>query len=329
MSKRFYSKKSEELARDAYKAQQAGSELTDLHEVRRLEDRLRRDHTDVITRCTLMGFYRESKLPEATDEWFSHVEWLIKNCPDEKLMAGLWVPDSVSHEQYDSLKDSFLQKVARNPKNANVVGHAAMFLRKGDSHLKKRLYKRAKRLAPQDWRWRQRLFYLYSLEARQKDDEKVAAKAFKEGQKCLRMLKKQHQIGESLGVIKRLCDLALEMDQLKLAALFIREFKDSEIDSFWPFMRHMYQGLLAMKNGDIDRAQSQLLKYAHKGGYLGDFRLANQLVELDESPTVVKFLIICLKEHPDEEEKELVHSWLKPLRQGKKFELSFPGRQNS
>ncbi len=329
MSKRFYSKKSEKLATEAHKAYRAGKEGTDLHEIRRLEEKLRSDHTDVIARSTLLGFYSVSKLEQATGVWCTHAEWIIKNCPDEPLARWILpVPDGISANQFEELKECFLQKVKRNPKNANVAGHAAYFVWLRDLQLTKKLLKRAKRQAPDNYQWSSDLVSFYAYEARLNNDTKLAAKAFKLGEKFIRKFEKiaHHRLPVFL-VITRLCELALRIDDLKRCKNYIRVLKDADFEFLSPYKKHCYRGLLALKVGNRERAKSQLLKFASKRGHLGDFRLANQLLELGEVQTVVEYLEICVKEPRNESHEKVVTQWIKQLQKGQKVSLGFP-REN-
>ncbi len=326
MSKRFYSKKSEKLASEAGKAYRVGKDLTNLHELRLLEEKLREDHTDVITRCKLLGFYFKQTTTDAPEVWCTHAEWFIKNCPDEALVGYvLQVPDSVSAEQYSALKECFILKVKRNPNNANVAGHAARFCRLEDFQSKKKFFKRARRLAPNNCSWSSSLCYLYSYQARLTNDPRIAEKAFKVGDKFVRRFEKiPHHPLQVIEVITHLFELALKMGDLKRSSSYIREMRKADFDQIGSYRKHYYKGLLVLKLGDIERAKSQLLKFARKGGHFGDFRLANQLLELGQVDTVIEYLVTCVPNEHSENETKLVPQWIAQLKKGEKVTLGFP-----
>ncbi len=324
MSKRFYSKRSEALAKKASDAFRAGREITDIHEILRLEEKLREDHTDIISRCQLLGYYGEPtcKTPEA---WCIHAEWVIRNCPAEKLASFLRVPDGVTAEQYDALKKCFLQKVKRNPQNANVAGHAARFCRLSDLKQKQKLFKSARRLAPNNCAWSSVLCYLYSYEARLTNDAKIARKAFKVGDKFIRRFERiPHHPLQVLEVIHHLFELALKMDDLKRAAQYVREMKDADFNQIGSYYKHYYKGLLSLRKRKIKTAKSQLLKYAKKGGHGRDYRLPNQLLELGEVQTVLEYLEVCLTLEFDEEQAKAIAQWIMQLKTGKMITLGIP-----
>lgn len=331
MSKRFYSKKSEKLASEALEAYGSGKAETDLHEIRRLEEKLRTDHTDVKTRCTLLGFYSQSTHEQAAAIWCTHAEWIIKTCSDEMLVRWvLQVPDCIAADQFEALKRSFLQKVKRNPKNANVAGHAAYFTWLRDVELTKKLFKRAIRLAPNNYQWSSDLYDFYSYEARLHSDKKLAEKAFRVGEKFIRRFeKKAHHRLQVFLVITRLCELALKIEDLKRLAKYIKELKNAEFDFISPYVKHYYSGLLAVKKGKVERAKLQLLKFANKQGRLDDFRLANQLLELGEFQTVIKYLDTCIKDTRNEQHETRVTQWISQLQKGKKITLNIPNKKVS
>lgn len=334
MSKRFYSKKSEKLAHDASDACQAGTELTDLHAVRRMEEQLRQDHTNVITRCMLVGYYSEGKSPDASEKWCSHMEWLIKNCSDENLMIYVSnIPESISAEQYEALKELYLQKVKRNPKNANVVGHAAEFIEQSDLKQSFQLYKRAKKLAPNDERWARALCMISIRNASESKDMKRAKVAYKRANKFVRKFENfAHEAYPVLVVLQELCELALEFDDLKMVKILVRELKRSHWNTICPSHHpHHYAGLLALRKGHIKRAKAQLLKAAKKGQDPEIFSstLASQLQELGELDTVKQYLTLCLANMSAEYQKEeikLVKQWIERLKKGEKVSLTFPSQ---
>ncbi|MBA3993656.1 MAG: hypothetical protein C0469_09020 [Cyanobacteria bacterium DS2.3.42] len=331
MSKRFYSKKSEKLASEALKAHQAGKEAMDVHEIRRLEEKLRTDHTDVITRCSLLGFYSISTAEQAPTAWCTHAEWVIKNLPDEQLAwLVLKVPDRVSEGQYEALKAFFLEKVKRNQKNANVAGHAAEFCRLQDLQLKKKLCKKARRLAPDNYKWSSLLCTLYSYEARLNNDSTIAEKAYKVGNKFARRFEQlPHHRAQVYYVLTHLCELALKFNDLERTEKYIKELKNADFDFISPKTKHYYRGLLAIKEGNVEGAKSQLLKFAKKGGRLRDFRLANQLLELGEIQTVLDYLQICCTEEFDADKSKLALRWIRKLQKGQKVSLGFPREYSS
>lgn len=329
--KRIYSKRSEKQANAAYKSYQIGCVLNDLHAVSRLEESLRNDHWDIITRCKLLGFYSGASRPNTQALWCEHAEWLIKNCPDEKLMTYvLQIPEGISEEQYEALKDSFLQKVKRNPKNANVVGHAAEFVGQRDSERSLALYKRAKKLAPNDERWARTLFMRSVINARAKEDKELAKIAYRKGIKFVRKFENfPNEAYAVMVVLQELCELALEFDHLDMAERLVREIKHSYWNAISPDKQHHYEGLLALKHGRIKRAKAELLMAAKRGQDPDscDLKLARQLQERGEIDAVAQYLTLCLRNMSADYQKEeikLVKQWITRLNKGQAVELEFP-----
>lgn len=330
MSKRIYSKKSEKLADAAYSAFKVAKDFS-APRVRVLEDKLRREPADHITRCALLGFYSASKHKNACEKWCENADWLILNCPDEKLMCYVMrLPESVTDEQFEKLKENFLWKCDRNLKNANIAGHAAMFCRQRDMQTAEKLYKRARKLSPHDERWSRALCHIHAKIAHSSKDKKLAAKAFKRGLKFVRKFENvPHHPGQIIEVLITLCELALEIDDLKMASRLIKEIKHCDFDVVSPYHKHNFAGLLAIKEGRIGRAKSQLIKAAKAGmaPHHLSLQLAIQIQTAGELETVREFLAIGLKNMSPEIEGDkikLVKKWIKELSAGQTVQLSIP-----
>lgn len=324
MSGKIYSKRNEKLSAKAADAYEHGKKLKDGSAVRRLESKLQADSSDVITRCALLGHYARGKAKHSPEKWVEHMEWLMKNCADQKFMTAiLKSPENLTDEDFSRLKETFLNKVKRNSKNANVVGHAALFIGGRDHDTALKLFKRARKLAPHDWRWSEILCRTYAKEASISKDAKLAEKAFKIGDKFIRKFEKipHHPIQVGI-VIHQLFNLALNLDDLERANKYAREMKQSDADSFTPSEKHYYKALIAVKDADVNKAKTQLLKAAHKGHSLGDYRVAAWLQEKGEIITVVDYIELCAKDHHDPRQKPRFAEWISQLREGKK--ISFP-----
>lgn len=330
MSKRFYSKKSEKLAEAADEAFRASRDL-ELHEVRLLEDKLRLDPHDHVARCALMGYYSNTEDDDeiASKQWCLHADWLILNCPDEKLVyLFLGAPDFVSNEKFEALKENFLWKVERNSKNANIIGHAARFCGWRDKKLSEKLYKQAKKLAPSDERWSFALCQIHALEARLLQDAKIAKIAFKQGFKFVREFETVAHPVEIYTLLLILCNLAIDMDKLDMAKQLLKKLKHSELGKEWPEETHYYACRIAIKEGRIKRAKSQLLKFAKAGPCPDSFDLVQQILDAGEVETVKEYLSIVLKKLPEfqKDRAKYFRGWIKQLNDGQKIELAFPKR---
>jgi tetratricopeptide (TPR) repeat protein len=334
MSKRIYSKKSEKLADAAHCAYRAGKEI-DLHKARLLEDTLRQKPNDYVTRCELLGYYSKSTDKNAGEYWSRHADWLILNCADEKLMCYVMrTPESVSKEQFEALKENFLWKIDRNSKNSNIAGHGAMFCRERDLELGEKLYKKAKKLAPHDERWSRALCHIHAKEAHSSKDKKVAAVAFKRGLKFVRKFESvPHHPHQIIDVLTTLVTLALELDDLRMAAKLVKEIKHCDFDVVNPSYKHHFAGLLAIKEGRLKRAKTQLLKAAKLGEspHNRSLELARQLQNAGELECVSEYLKIAIKNlSPEIENTEikLVKKWIKQLEGGNTADLFFPPKRN-
>lgn len=327
MSKQFYSKKSEKLAAKALSAYREGRHRVDIHEARLLEDRVRRDQWDVVRRCKLLGFYRHEKSQNAPKRWCNHAEWLIKSCPDERFIPFvLHIPQDVSEEQLDALKKCFMQKVKRNPKNANVAGHAAMFFNQSDAVTAQKLFKKAMKLAPDHELWHRESVNLHVKKAHNSKEEKHILDAYKTG---LKFVKKFNKVPQKRGpialVLGTLFDLALESNDFKMAHLLLKKIKHSELDKVFPHRKHECAGLLAIKEGDLETAKKQLLKVAKKQQGSPRLKLAEQLFNAGETDCVCEYLEFCISKMDSQHQQKDVDQfkrWIDQLRTGKKVKLS-------
>ncbi|MBA3857965.1 MAG: hypothetical protein C0507_13760 [Cyanobacteria bacterium PR.3.49] len=348
MSKDGYSKKAKKLAhrvRHAY----LHSHKLDIHDIRLLEDRLRRDQWDVVSRCALLGFYTHRKSKEAPKRWCEHAEWIIKNSPDQLFTPEVLIPPiHVSDDQIKELRDCFLQKVKRNPNNANVAGNAAFWLEteldrqliQNPEHMREysvyrfdrpeakkaeELFKRAQKLAPGDSRWSRNLVHNLAQHAFASKEPEIAKRAYKKGFKFAKQFRvhSSHH-SEIIGVLQGLCTLAFELNDLDMVERLFKAMKPLKFASHAHVIRHHIGVRLALKKGDIKKVKTQLLKVAAKGHRLVGLDTANYLIEVGELETVAKFLHICLKRlHIEHHKKEIkqIENWIVDLNEGKSVKL--------
>lgn len=323
MSKHDVSKKSKKLARAAADGCHHGRKMHDMQEAALLEDKLRQDHMDVVTRCTLVGFYSRAKHGRP-DLWCNHFEWLVKTCTGEEFLSAPYVcrlPENISDEQYKQLQDCYLQKVKRNRKNANVLGNAATFIEQRNFKLAQKLLKKAVQLEPKNEKWLDLLCHSYSRQAIDENDIEIAEKAFDMGDHLLKMVKRKG-LHEAY-IAEHLCELAFHFNDLHRASRYIARLKKSELNVFYPSRKHLFKGMLALRLGDVERAKTQLLKAGHKEDLLMDLTLARQLQDRGEFETVMHFLELCLHDHHIDHQKKQVAHWIAQLKKGKKVNLVF------
>jgi hypothetical protein len=326
MSKGIYSKKSEKLSRKALHAYREGRHKTDIHHARLLEDKLRRDQYNVLARCALLGYYRHAKSKDAPKRWCRHAEWIIKTSPDQGFIPFvLHVPQDVTPEQLEDLKEIFLQKVKRNPKNANVAGHAAMFFNETDDKTAGRLFKVAMKLAPDNEWWHRQYVDRHVRKAHGSKQKKHIDSAYAKGLKFVKKFEKEPNHRASTGMILRsLFNLALESSDFDMAHRILKKIKKSQWTKLFPYARHECAGLLAVKEKNIEAAKSHLLKMAKQLNGKPKLLLPNELVEIGEGAAVVEYFEVCLQRMGAEmHEKDVlqIKKWIQEL-EGDKSRLS-------
>lgn len=327
MKKTFYSKKSEKLAREASHSYNDGRHKTDVHHARLLEDKVRRDQYDVIARCALLGYYRHAKNKDAPRRWCRHAEWIIKTCPDERFIPFvLHVPQDVTPEQMDALKEIFLQKVKRNAKNANVAGHAAMFFKETDEKTARELFKMAMKLAPDNEWWHRQYVDRHVKKAHGSKQKKHLDAAYAKGLKFVKKFEKEPEHRTSTGMVLRsLFNLALESGDFEMAHRVLKKVKKSEWAKLFPYVKHECAGILAVKEKNIESAKSHLLKMAKHLKGKPKLLLPNELVGIGERSVVVEYLEVCLQrlEHEmQDSDSQQIKDWIKQLAGSKSERLS-------
>lgn len=319
MSKQSSLRKSEKQAKTANDGYIRGACLSDDQEIKHLEERVRADHYDVEARCTLLGVYVQPEREKDSERWCKHFEWLIKNCPHERFMSDhVWrLPRTISDEQYGMLETAFLRKAERNQKNADVLGNAAIFLDQRNPPAAIKLFKQARKLAPQQEIWSYMLLMSYRRLAR--SDKKFAEKTFRLGEKLVKV--RERKDGKTFFQTQWLCTLALEVNDLKRAKKYVNALKGSEHQDKVEWQRHQLVGLLAMKEGKINRAKKHLIKAAHEGDRLENLQLADSLVKEGDLHTAKVYLELCLTHAHNKKRRKVVKEWISQLNKGVAIEL--------
>jgi len=327
MSKRFYSKKSEKLTEEVLRAYREGRQKTDVHHARLLEDKLRRDQYDIVSRCALLGYYRHEKGADAPRRWCRHADWIIKTSPDEQFIPFvLHVPQDVSQAQLDDLKEVFLRKVKRNSSNASVAGHAAMFFNQTDEKTASKLFKLAMKLAPDNEWWHRQYVDRHVKKAHSSKQKKHLDSAYKKGLQFVKKFEKTLNLKAPTGMVLRsLFDLALESEDFEMAHRFLKRIKCSKWTKLFPHVKHECAGLLALKEGDVECAKAHLLKLAKKQKGRPKLILAAKLLERHENEVVAQFLDSCLQTMDSDfqaDEIKQINGWITRIRAGKPVKLS-------
>jgi len=156
----------------------AGSSLSE-QDAKDLEAQLRKDPADADSRVQLIGYYSHRAMGAGrnapVEEWIGHLTWLVKNQPEADIL-GVDSPRLnryQSPENWDRLKELWLEAIRKHRNDARVLGNAAGYLSADNTKLGAELLERAISLDPDDPYWHKRLASAYeSLARRAQPDEK-------------------------------------------------------------------------------------------------------------------------------------------------------------
>ena len=143
----------EERARSA--AYTLGKELS-REQADWLEDTLKQDPEDLISRLELLGYYQFQTEEQGQKQWCRHLLALIESHPDLTGYAAAIIMNAgrkMTAEQFEEARQLWQKKTAEHPHSANVHGNAGAFLLFADLEAADRLLEQACELDPFNVRW--------------------------------------------------------------------------------------------------------------------------------------------------------------------------------
>jgi tetratricopeptide (TPR) repeat protein len=295
---------------DPYRPAIAGRKLS-AEAARELEAQVQSSPDDVEARSKLLGYYflRAHTSEEARAARQQHILWLIRNRPETPILetpfAGL--DPILESSAYEEGKKAWLEQVERDPKNAAILGRAALYLLLHDPALAEGLYKRAEAAEPANPKWPERLGELYALGLSSKADEDRQRSAKSAMDAYERSVDRMQDDEHRLARLPDLAKAALEAGDLAKAREYAEESLKVTGDSTREFGNygdvvhhaHLILGRLALRAGDVQQAKEHLLAAGRTPGspplnsFGPNMTLAKELLEKGERQAVLDYFELC------------------------------------
>jgi tetratricopeptide (TPR) repeat protein len=305
---------------DVYALAMSGGDLSK-EAARDLESRVESAPDDVEARTKLLGYYflrarRSSEMKEARQ---GHILWLIRNRPDAEVLGLPYAHlDAIlDRSTFDEGKKAWLSQVARQPKNAAILGKAAAYLLFEDPAMAESLYKRAEAAEPQNPFWPDRLGHLYSLGLSTKTGEekqKVAKDALAAYERTLQHIKNRGD------VLPDAAKAAFEAGDFAKARVYAQEVLAGEnCDGHNVHHGNLILGRIALHDGDVAKAKEHLLAAGKTSGSAAlnsfgpNMTLAKELLEKGERRVVLEYFKLCANFW----KKDELDTWASEVRAGK------------
>jgi hypothetical protein len=260
-------------------------------DVLQIEENLRRMPSKILFRLKLLRFYSHNDSPMSTNNWIVHVTWMIENRASHWMLGQLDMPASITPKQFQTLVDLWTFVCNEETSSATKFGRAGQFIANRNGLAAINFLLIAEKLAPTCIEWSASLLDIYLDRGASGQDEDTT-RVFSQGEKMLLIEKRP---GEINGLLTRLCDFALKMNQLVKAATYADALLNLAIDrriSQGEFVAHCRIGLIASRQGDLARAQSELTT-AEACEFFPHLSLVNELLDLGLTDFVLNFLRIC------------------------------------
>jgi tetratricopeptide (TPR) repeat protein len=308
-----------------------GKDLT-AKDAETLEEQLRNEPNDLVTRAKLLGFYFSLRYAsgQAKEQYSQHVFWIIENKPDSNIAGSPFAELNriIDSQAYLQAKKLWLQQIDKYPNNPMVIGNAANFFLLNDSNLAESLFKKAQSLEPKNPKWPQSLAHLYELGAYHQTSSEQSENA----KKSLAQMEKSLDLAtselEKFYTITDLAKNAYNAGDLNKAENYAKELllMAPKYPKDWNYGNAIHNanivlGRIALARGDIEAAKNHLIEAGKTPGspQLNSFgpnmTLAKELLEKKETQTVLNYFELCGKFWKMGNEK--LKEWSELVRNGK------------
>jgi hypothetical protein len=291
----------------------------DQEEVQKMEMQLKAKPSVIKLRLKLLDHYAQSRLPSGTDAWLTNCAWIIKNRPTTPKLKYLRFPDGLSKSQGQQLVNLWSETIKANATNGVILGTAGSFFLFVDSKLALGLLQRAEQLEPGRREWsRNILRALRNIAKTSSYTEDSTRAVFDRADVTLR---KETHPGEKNGILTDLVEFALAANNLEKARLFANAKLELAVKreiSFRQFQAHDYLGVIALKQGDVEKAREELMLAADCEFY-PRLSLAKEMLSVGLRDIVREFLTKCMANLNKAEDTEYVlqlENWIFELRAG-------------
>ncbi|MDA7645560.1 hypothetical protein N8642_04295 [bacterium] len=254
-------------------------------------------------RVRLFGYYEAKGWDdnEARRARARHILWFVENRPEAEVLRSYAsrLDPRLDLPAYVQAKALWMKYLEKFPENLTIMANAAELFRYGDSDLCIEILKAAGKFDPDNGIWAKRLGDSYrlrlsnsSLKGRN-EAALLTLNAFERAYRLLSGLDRSFVLDD----LARWAYLAGDREKaLKYSKLMVEAPKGPIYRGRGTHHGHTVFGLIAMDDGDVERAKEHLLdSVTFPVGksvtlFSGDFRLARRLVELGEAETVKTFI---------------------------------------
>lgn len=291
---------SKKLFSKDYDLLEKGKALTE-ERAKVLETNLKANPQNISERLQLIGFYRRKMGCEKLRA--VHLFWMIENCPDNQVWRHIVLMGFTQNNTIDEVvfaKEAWSKKANSNPANSDIVGNAGMFLIESEFDIGKELLTRACSLSPNDDFWPAELsqFCFWQAQTSEVNRFQNFEAALDSGERFLFLYGSEG--GRKNSAIRWRAHLRCALSALELKKFdhakqhATSAFESCKNDDVIPKASLSILGLIALQNGSVDEAKKQLLELDQKYDVDStDLRLANELVKMGHSSTVIEYLSKC------------------------------------
>ncbi len=286
-----------------------------------LESKLKNNPQRISHRLQLIGFYRRKVGFEKLRA--DHLFWMIENCPDNQVWRHNVLMGFTRNNTSDEVafaKKAWSKKAESSPANSDIVGNAGMCLIESEFDIGKELLTRACALSPKDDFWPAELsrFCFWQAQTSEANRFQNFEAALNFGERFLFLYGSEG--GRENSAIRWRAHLRCALSAFELKKLdhakrhATSAFESCKNYDIIPKASLSILGLIALQNGSVEEAKKQLLELDQKYDVDStDLRLANELIKMGHSATVIVYLSKCKsrglwKNRP-------IDGWLEELRQ--------------
>ena len=301
-------------------------------EVNAIENKLKSNPDDIMSRIRLLGFYwqRQWKSDTARRAANRHRIWIITHKPAHPTAGSVYVRIDalLDKDEYVTAKKKWLKQIDKHRKNTTVLGNAANFFLLHDQILAETLLKKARSLEMENPEWLTRMGELYELEyihRRGKERKNLARKCLMVREEAIKLIKNERK---KFYMLNGLANAAFEAEQLKSADAYATELlqKAKTYKGDWNYGNAIHHGnivlgKIALVSNQIEKAKGYLIKAGKTPGspqldtFGPDMTLAKELLEKEEGRTVIEYLTLCKKFWEMDNGRLL--KWITLIRDGK------------
>jgi hypothetical protein len=246
---------------------------------------------DLFLHCLLLGAY---PVGDARKQPLGL--WFVRNYPELSASRDACRDAALRPDFQAHAVQAWTEQILKNLDNPTILGNAASFFTPDRLELAEALASVCINLEPTNAEWYQKLAHILQLSSR---DQEVLAKALVLMERSLELEKPEARESLLTGMLR----LAVDAEADQKAALWGQELLD-KVQPGWNegnarHQAHLALGRLALKQGQLEEAESRLLKAGQVptspqlGSFGPNMLLAQELLERGSTRPVLEYLEEC------------------------------------